>query len=56
MDIIQREKFLRKWEEMGFFAQIKRFSYDRKYFLFSNRRREIMNVKFKIFKYDSPLE
>lgn len=55
MDIIQRRRgFLRKWEEMEFKAQIRRFSYDRKHFhLVTGGKKEIMSVKFRIFRYDS---
>lgn len=57
MDIIQWGKFLRKWEDMGFTAQIKRFSMiESAFYLVTGGEKEIMSVKFRIFKYDSLLE
>lgn len=49
MDIIQRRRFLRKCEEMGFTAQIRRFFYDRKqFYLVTGRERdsecEVQNI------------
>lgn len=57
MDIIQRGKFLRKWEDMGFTEQIKRFSMiEKAFYLVTVGEKEIMSVKFGIFRYDSLLE
>lgn len=50
MDIIQREKFLRKWEDMGFTAQIRRFSMiEKAFYLVTGGEKQIMSVKFGIF-------